>query len=385
MRCLCIAATVILSQSCAYAAETASSIGELNGLDQISEANQDAECAPLEVGKSRVVNEPSKNSATRLPRGFKVTRTEDGVYRVELAIAFGKLSPDARWRLRRDSPETWNELGFWGRNFGEDAQNATRRMYAQQANKCLQQYDDRLISPNGDRLQIRISGGTEADAAESRLPTHKVDVVHGNARSNHLAWAANISCAELAHEVVHLMGLCDGYHETERTGTYWELGRMPVTRPLYDCRNLIPEHRLMNQHRIALERTYKIVLCRCKPLGSQLKGSKIQTCMRKPVERLEKTDLSCPEGYALVPRAAGTLSESGLEALMKKVQDDHGFLILSHAQSTPKRPPFSQAEWDVITRPRCFRNPYFRCAQNAYLTSFIEGCRPRPEECKDLK
>lgn len=81
----------------------------------------------------------------------------------------------------------------------------TLKLHAQ---NCLNQYKQSLRGPNGETLEIQI--GTQNS---SRIKQKVINSQPAGFRSNASNWEANIDCPTVLHEMLHVLGLVDDYHE----------------------------------------------------------------------------------------------------------------------------------------------------------------------------
>lgn len=79
---------------------------------------------------------------------------------------------------------------------------------------CIADANGYFKGPRDERLRFNIMTKEEARLLpiSQRPGTNRISILPENARSNAAAYAANIDCATIVHEVLHLTGLCDEYN-----------------------------------------------------------------------------------------------------------------------------------------------------------------------------
>lgn len=81
-------------------------------------------------------------------------------------------------------------------------------------NQCMSAVNPAMRGPNNEQLEIKILTPDEASKLPrgKRPPTVEIDIQPTGARSHSKAYAADINCSTIVHEVLHLLGLCDEYN-----------------------------------------------------------------------------------------------------------------------------------------------------------------------------
>lgn len=80
-------------------------------------------------------------------------------------------------------------------------------------NQCINAVNPAMRGPNNEQLEIKILTPDEASKLPraKRPPTVQIEIQPTGARSHSKAYAADINCSTIVHEVLHLLGLCDEY------------------------------------------------------------------------------------------------------------------------------------------------------------------------------
>lgn len=154
------------------------------------------DCTPLQVGESRVTSENDRLS-DYVEQKYAVTNIGDDTYRVDLNINFIPTKS-----LKKTSGV---------------AAKALERM-----RKCVSQVNPFAKDSLGRKLQFNILTPGETKSLPKEIRPPQVDIAVEKAdfgRMNSRTYTENIDCATTIHEMMHLMGIHDEYHENQ-IGTY---------------------------------------------------------------------------------------------------------------------------------------------------------------------
>lgn len=148
-------------------------------------------CTELKVGESRPLLDKSTNGVGHY-HGLK--RISDKKYEATLAIDF--TSDD----------------------------EATNQDMRDRMNECISKTSDYFKSPSGEQMDLKIITGEQNSKLnkDQQLKVVKIGIADkgGYFRSNSKKYAADISCSTITHELLHLMGLVDEYHENTTQALY---------------------------------------------------------------------------------------------------------------------------------------------------------------------
>ena len=151
--------------------------------DFLGEIQESKMCSPLEIGEKRTM--PTFGS---IGAPYTVQREQDGSYSVALTMTF-----------------------MAGRNYdGEVSKTQVPGYYKEKVQECLQQASPKLLGPNGEKLNIIIS--SPKNMCES-LQRQSIKIMPSYHRSSMIAYASDIDCPTILHEVLHQFGLGDEYDE----------------------------------------------------------------------------------------------------------------------------------------------------------------------------
>ncbi len=152
-------------------------------IDEFKSKKELLACVELRPGETAIVA-AGATSPTGVPANYALTKLPDNGFRVELAL---ELSNSAEPRAAADMFE--------------------------RVQRCAAEFSPFLKGPAGERLELRIHDATVAARfpAKKRPPTTKISIAPFGARSTAASYAADIDCPTVAHEVLHLLGLCDEY------------------------------------------------------------------------------------------------------------------------------------------------------------------------------
>jgi len=228
--------------------------------------------------------------------------------------------------------------------------------------RCLKALDPYLQGPDGERLIVRRSAPGELAG-----PAVAIGITSKPARGHARLWRSDWGCAQIVHEVFHLMGLVDEYRE-------------PVFKA-FDCRAVGPDDSLMSYPQLAYERTTgwrQQVECSCA--GDE-------ACRAE----LDSADPSrgCPAGAReTVIGAALDLFAADFSvpepALGRVDIDTYRFSRLVRQGRASLLLP---AQFRAVVEPGCtdVNETYYACAADAYRTSPAlggKGCGGgRPSVC----
>ncbi len=184
-----------------------------------STLNRVSQCSPLNPGES-VDYFSSRDQGTGLPASYRLSRRIDGSHEIALHVVLSNID-------RSDSQRAWET-------------------YIQ---RCVQEYETRIQgTPNQIHLNINPRGlGTSVHSV-------RVEFTGTNGaqfRSHSEAWAQNLDCPTMIHELFHLAGAPDLYPERwrgyNRNAATSELVYTETTPdlPWYNCRRFGPVNGLM--------------------------------------------------------------------------------------------------------------------------------------------
>lgn len=150
----------------------------LNEIEKISD------CSELKEGSSRIVN----GNLTGVRARYVIERETINQLNATVAIEF------------KDNPSI-------------PSVSATDMF--ERTKSCLENSSSYFTSPDGEKLSVNIVSKEENKnfPVELRAPINSVTIAPMGSRSDSGGYAADASCATITHEVLHLMGLVDEYHE----------------------------------------------------------------------------------------------------------------------------------------------------------------------------
>lgn len=140
-------------------------------------------CIDLKPGQTKVIAYQD-GQPSGLGGDYSLTKRPDGDFDVGIAI-----------EVRDERPERRDEMQARIKN-------------------CIAEANGFFKGPRGESLRFNIMTREEARQLPVHLRpgTNRITIQPENARSNAAAYAANINCATIVHEVLHLTGLCDEYN-----------------------------------------------------------------------------------------------------------------------------------------------------------------------------
>ena len=99
---------------------------------------------------------------------------------------------------------------------GSVSQDEVPEYYMNKVRTCMDQANQKLLGPNGEKLKINIQALTKQNEDDcNRDNAIGIAIGPPDFRSNTGKYGSDIDCPTITHEVLHLLGLCDEYPETE--------------------------------------------------------------------------------------------------------------------------------------------------------------------------
>ncbi len=263
---------------------TTSSAGNLTSL--AVSATQLEACADLEEGETRVTA-PTDRLKDYVEQKYAITNLGDNTYSVDLVIDFKGNTP-----------------------------NATQAMYAR-ADRCLEEFNQVARDGQGRKLKINIHSVSESSnlPSDKRPPTVEIQVSPGDFRQSSRHYKEEIECSTMVHEMMHLMGLHDEYHETNigqfvnqstghvvpyyvpgqsgKSAAFANLEQNPnpsyQLQRAYQCRSVPQRDSLMKQHspiyNAAVPQSYG---CDCSSVANSTSKENCRQLMAYPQEARQK-------------------------------------------------------------------------------------------------
>jgi hypothetical protein len=349
-----------------FADETKSSAATIRVITNSQAPSAQENCKPLAPGSSLVVNDDSMTSPTNILRFYKLERdsVNPNKYVATVRIDFmptesyheetqGLLS--GKYRVSpSDIPRGKTAAAAAVETLNGEASAAKY----QKTKECFQKMSGKLRSPNGVVIDLKIA---DHETAKKITPA-PVAIENSDFRSASLNWEGDIDCPTIVHETLHLMGLCDGYHEedlADRNAIEDSDKRLVITK--YNCRSIEPESSVMHDS-YSIEGMYSVYACF---------DNAAQKTHSPPPQKC--ADGTAPEKFSA---SKGTLNE-----WLKTPKPSPSFYYQEDTTSTP----LSNAQTRLITMPFCYskNSLYIKCSKNAYRTDAIEGCKNVPPECKN--
>jgi hypothetical protein len=315
------------------------------------------DCTTLPVGQTRVVRMTDQQSHTRVGGRYTIARQSQNLYRIDLNLRFN-IDSVALQEFQQTS----------GLPPGRARQVANEEMIQrmeQRTQRCLQEVEGRLRSPDGTQFKIFINSPT----ARRRAPQVAVRI-HGSEFRNENAfnWSSHSECYVLIHEVFHLLGLADGYPPNA-------LSDEQVHRQFHSCvhsedrgmcRHYEPEG-IMNNFAAALGyASYEAIRC----VRNQ------ESSIPREYREVTEIPTQCPDGYTLRARTRVGLPMS---AIRNSESTPDGSIIFLKRYQSSSTTALLNAHTRLIINPNCVsqNRDYLTCIQNAGQ----QDCLPTPSFC----
>ncbi len=215
-------------------------------------------CTELKVGESRVLKNVSNDV---LGHYHSLKRLSDKKYEASLAIKFTSPDPIQNQNMRK------------------------------RVNDCISKTSEYFKSPSGEQMDVKIITPLENQKKpiNERLEVVSIDIAAKGVafRSHSKKYEESISCEVITHELLHLMGLVDEYHE------HWN--KVYFRRSTKEVYN--PRHFPRDKDKNNFETTTAYVGCRShsqKPSVMSSQGKMFQEAVKKKISCECKTD-SCKQ------------------------------------------------------------------------------------------
>ena len=164
-----------------------------NFIDLLQHIEEQARCSILKPGQQKKVY---ANTDPDFNKSYDLKREIDGSYSVAFNLKFSAGDEDGY-----DGPVPKNQIPEY---------------YTNKVQQCMDQANQKLIGPNGEKLKIIIN--KSEDSKKHTCPdsnTKNISINSKKFRSAPNAYASNIDCPTITHEILHLFGLCDDYKENK--------------------------------------------------------------------------------------------------------------------------------------------------------------------------
>lgn len=324
-------------------------------------------CTRLKPGENTLVHfQHDAASPTGLAASYRLTRSTENAFLVELRLRFAA-----------------------GKTYSGGLANAQLNdSFQKLADSCLESFDGSL--KNGDkRLRIRLS-------TDEKIPEQLILVEAKRIRSHSKAYAEDIDCPAILHEVLHLLGLPDEYQERKSGYIYdrtfgFSFDREAATKGgvTLNCRVPGPRNSIMSRHEEAATLAASMAIwevdqCECPDNAD---------CSLKAAE---SNGSACPPGtlpakgeqYLMPGEAVYLMKNSRFFVLPQGEHRRKGIAAAQHSALLP-------SHFRAITEPACsdVNRCYFACAKNSQrfvdpegrkqvIPNINYGCLEIPPECQ---
>ncbi len=317
----------------------------------------DEDCRDLQAGESRVVAIPTRESHTGLPSRYEITRVnESQVYRIDLNINF-QIAEDYR-----------QELPLLTRR-GPLIERFTARVQS-----CLDQAQSILRVPNGPQFKIFINQNRGGETP----PPIDVNIRATGFKSNATNWDNSDDCSILTHEVMHSLGLIDGYPKRDGgnrqvDNRYNHVCSHPQQSAATGsgCLHSEPPNIMSDYYPSMNDDGLSAMVCRPSS-GSTSGPRQVQTV----------STLSCPAGYQVDFINPVVMPMSAVQERLVDTESD-GALVL--VMNVPRRSggAIAPAHARHIIKPRCVseNHRYLTCLRSA-LVGQGNSCLNTPASCQ---
>lgn len=323
----------------------------------------------LKVGEALKVNTPFNKSPTDTSQNYLLKRSGPKAYEAKVNLKFSSsgaadtIAPDEMKKL---------------------------------AKGCLKDFSPYMKGPNGESLTISLY---DESSDKAQLPVSEIAIQSAGTRATSHRWKSDIDCPTLIHEVMHILGLVDHYHEKIRgvvidsngssryyDGTPFEDKKVKlddgrIVPVAFDCRSLGPEKSMMSDQYQSANcvkpvEQYDLRTCKCV---TDAYCNQVKKMFPDPIM---SPNASCPVGSGV--EDGSTSIYSGV-----KLSDvPHNYTIISIENYKLVEPACKSllmpAEFRFITTPNCKEDykTYASCALNSSRTSVVDRCKEVPAICQ---
>ena len=195
-----------------------------------------SQCQEILPGAERTV---IAGTDEKINPSYKIKREKDGSYSVFLNLEF------------------FADVDYDGEAPAEDVPSH----YMKKAQTCLKQAGEKMLGPNGEKLQILVSTPSVSKGQNCKPSIRAIAIKKKGFRPNSAEYSGDIDCPAITHEILHLLGLPDEYQESSKgyyvdphTGqvenNIQKVQANPQTYQFlnaFDCR-IVKENSLMGSH-----------------------------------------------------------------------------------------------------------------------------------------
>lgn len=347
-------------------------------------------CKPMKVGQKINFDVDSIDSPTTVAHTYQLERISDKEYKIRFNINFVD-GDNQRSNSTRSKAYTyvWRKL----------------------ANECLAKVHNKIKGPNGENLVLEL----EENNPKSKIPKIKVKLKE-EGRANSREWIKKMPCSTILHELLHVTGLVDEYHEQQvgividpATGKNKRV-KTGAEKLAYDCRKIGDKHSIMHTQDEKWRRVFgtwkkEMSLCECGSEKNKCETyfkelqKKMQPYISKTTgevlelpDELKQFPAACPEGFIVYPKYAktdilteeekGTVAFGGGLDLPNELPADFWNDKVVIQRFSPnveadRESILDERQWNAIIYPGCFskNTKYYEDAINAYRTSRENGGR----------
>lgn len=330
-------------------------------------------CQTLPVGKSKIVNVSDIESPTTVQHKYILEHPLSHLYKVKLNLVLQENT----LRAKRET--------------------VLCQKMRKKINECLEEINQHLLGPNGQKIKIEILEPTEENQQKYAEIANVITVdSEPIERANSGFYSLQTSCSTIAHELLHLTGLVDEYREELNIPAYDQ-----------DCRSVGPDDSIMHNHHEAIDTYFStdetsfITQCQCEnsnhcPNFSDSEIAKFTVCPNgfREFRFLQKSKMLVRDKQSSVLQQ----QDIGFSAFQKNpsaamfgmnfnANARKSFVLKTEKSGRVKDSYLYPAHFRVITAPLCYDQnmTYYLCSRDAYHWPFkwFGSCHERPAACND--
>jgi hypothetical protein len=236
----------------------------------------------------------------------------------------------------------------------------------QKVRKCMQEIGPYLKGPDNQSLSISILTPSEASALpENQRPElYNINVTNENIRGDAQNYRKDFTCETITHEILHLLGLCDEYHENGLFVSEWS------------CRVHPPGNSIMGDHyKFFPQVVPRTISCRCDLPRCR---NFLTTYPQEFIERIANSNNPCQN------LAAGSnLEVSRSYGSSSRPQSTHEEGLIHFVNRPTKSSLLTDVHFKRIISGYCQRETpgYSICSQFSQISSTDPRCGDVPVEC----
>jgi hypothetical protein len=312
-------------------------------------------CTDLGIGESRRFDLSDKQSPSGVEMRYVLKRKEMQNYQAFLNLEFF-----AKTGSKKDSSKGIEML--------------------KKVQSCVRDLNPSLRGPEGKTLEIIIND------AYSEAPLQKIALMNPGYRSHSRAYAEDITCSTIMHELMHLMGLVDEYVESEssydcraigpddslmssQTSAVFNLLHQSVLDFTYMCLNEDREDRITERHRQWITKNESDIVLELKKLRNS-NNNDFNRNILCPKGMKASFPLVAPKRFSAIDSIEQIQNSFNVTMQRNMFREQELKVVASIAEDSLRTSILYTRHFEMIVNPGCSVNhEYYQCAAHAYTAT----------------